>query len=50
MDVDADSDVRDLVRAQFATAQAEKEPRPEGKLSKRAEKKVRCSQSQCTAL
>lgn len=38
MDVDADSDVRDLVRAQFAPPE---EKRPEGKLSKRAEKKVR---------
>ena len=39
MDVDADTDVRDLVRAR-SEKQTEK-PAAEGKLSKRAQKKVR---------
>ena len=41
MSVDADTDVRDVLRAQFAVPQDEEPQKPAGgKLSKRAEKKV----------
>ena len=46
MDVDPDTDVRDLLRAQRLANQPQTQA-SEGKLSKRAEKKVRTERAVC---